>query len=169
VGYLDRAQLFGRKSLAGPSLSLLEVLSASAGIIAYTRALSTPDQRSTRESDRASSSHLRENFSHATQDYQMLSGTPELHPENSNMSSAVASGLIREPSITTPLHERNASDRLLPSCETSTRKLSPTGTAPQESLGKSEAPWNIDNVRKSKQASEILDTHDPGHLVHTAA
>jgi hypothetical protein len=71
----------------------------------------------------------------------MLAGTLELHHENSSMSVAVASGFIRQPSITIPLHERNASDGLLSSSETSTRKLSPTGTAHQESLGKSEAPW----------------------------
>jgi hypothetical protein len=120
-------------------------------------------------SGRASSSHLRGKFSHATQDNCMLAGTSELHHEKSSMSVAVASGFIREPSITTPLHERNASDRLLSSSEISTRELSPTGTAPQESLGKSEAPWNIDHVRKSKQARGILESHDPGHLFHTAA
>ena len=144
-------------------------LSASAGSIAHTRAFSTPDQRSTRRSDRASNSYLLGNFSHATQDSWILAGTPELHHENSSMSVAVASGFIRVPSITTPLHERNPSNRFLSSSETSARKLSPTGTAPQENLGKSEAPWNIDHVRKSKQASGILETQNPGHLFHTAA
>ena len=145
AGYLGGAQPFGRALLAGPSLNPMKVprgdLSASAGSVAHTRAFPTPDQRSTRRSGRALSSHSRGNFSHATQDNCMLAGTPELHHENSSMSVAVAPGFIREPSITTPLHERNASDRLLSSSETSTRKLSPTGIAPQESLGKSEAPW----------------------------
>jgi hypothetical protein len=171
--YLGRAQPFGRALLAGPSLSPLKFprgnLSASAGSIAHTRAFSTPDQCSTYMSSRALSSHLRENFSLATQDNWMLASTPELHHEKSSMSVAVASGFIREPSITTPLHGRNASDRLLSSSETSTRKLSPTGAAPQESLGKSEALWNIDHVRKSRQASGIIKTHNPGHLFHTAA
>jgi hypothetical protein len=145
VGYLGRAQTFDRSLLAGPSLSPMKVprgdLSTGAGSVAHTRAFSTPDQRSTRKSGRASSSHLRGNLSHATQDNWTLAGTPELHHEKSSMSVAVVSGFIREPSITTPLHERNASGRLLSSSKTNTRKLSPTGTAPQESLGKSEAPW----------------------------
>jgi hypothetical protein len=143
--YLGRAQPFGRALLVGPSLSPMKVsrgnLSASAGSITHIRAFSTPHQRSTCMSGRALSSHLRGNPSYAIQDNCMLAGTLELHHENSSMSVAVASGFIRQPSITIPLHERNASDGLLSSSETSTRKLSPTGTAHQESLGKSEAPW----------------------------
>jgi len=102
-------------------------LSASADSVAHTRAFSSPDQRSTRRSGRASSSHLGGNFSHAIQDNCMLAGSPELRHGKSSMSVAVASGFVREPSITTQLHERNVPDRLLSSSRTSTRELSPTG------------------------------------------